>query len=156
MLPRPVASNLFLAFWCVGRSSFRVLAPFKIHLRKMSDINLILIVPINQPISQSDEKVSKWVAYTCKEAWILLNLSGTSRIYISNSEGSKRLQFSILTQYSRICKYEFPKRSLYLFWDNFKQSVGLQGFYQFYYTLAKCLAERARQCHINCNSLFQS
>ena len=62
------------------------------------------------------------------------------------SERSKRLQFSFFPLYSRICKYEFPKRSLYLYWDNFKQSVGLQGFYQFYYTLAKCLAERARQC----------
>ena len=41
----------------------------------------------------------------------------------------------IFPLYSRICKYEFPKRSLYLYWDNFKQSVGLQGFYQFYYTL---------------------
>ena len=43
----------------------------------------------------------------------------------------------IFPLYSRICKYEFPKRSLYLYWDNFKQSVGLQGFYQFYYTLAE-------------------
>ena len=41
----------------------------------------------------------------------------------------------IFPPYSRICKYEFPKRSLYHYWDNFKQSVGLQGFYQFYYTL---------------------
>ena len=54
--------------------------------------------------------------------------------------------FQFFPLYSRICKYEFPKRSLYLYWDNFKQSVGLQGFYQFYYTLAKCLAERAHQC----------
>ena len=54
-----------------------------------------------------------------------------------NSEGSKRLLFSIFPLYSRICKYEFPKRSLCLYWDNFKQSVGLQGFYQFYYTLAE-------------------
>ena len=54
--------------------------------------------------------------------------------------------FQFFPLYSRICKYEFPKRSLYFNWDNFKQSVGLQGFYQFYYTLAKWLAERAHQC----------
>ena len=41
----------------------------------------------------------------------------------------------IFPLYSRICNYEFPKRSLYHYWDNFKQSVGLQGFYQLYYTL---------------------
>ena len=65
-------------------------------------------------------------------------------MYKTNSEGSKRLLFSILTQYSRICKYECPKRSLYLYWDNFKQSVGLQGFYQFYYTFRDTKRLRVR------------
>lgn len=64
-----------------------------------------------------------------------------SKVKHKNKERSKRLQFSIPPPppplYSRICKDEFPKRSLYLYWDNFKQSVGLQGFYQFYYTLAE-------------------
>ena len=49
----------------------------------------------------------------------------------------------IFPLYSRICKYEFPKRSLYHYWDNFKQSVGLQGFYQLYYTL-RDTTERVR------------
>ena len=52
----------------------------------------------------------------------------------SNTQPARRIFFAL---YSKICKYEFPKRSLYLYWDNFKQSVGLQGFYQFYYTLAE-------------------
>ena len=33
---------------------------------------------------------------------------------------------------------------IYLYWDNFKQSVGLQGFYQFYYTLAERAARLCR------------
>ena len=61
-------------------------------------------------------------------------------------KGIRGYSFQFFSLYSRISKYEFPKRSLYVYWDKFKQSVGLQGFYQFYYTLAKCLAERARQC----------
>ena len=54
------------------------------------------------------------------------------------------LQFSIFRLYSRICNYEFLQRSLFLYWDNFKQSVGLQlqGFYQFYY-FYYTFAERA-------------
>ena len=64
----------------------------------------------------------------------------------SNRSVSSVRKKNFFPLYSKICKYEFPKRSLYLYWDNFKQSVGLQGFYQFYYTLAKCLAERAHQC----------
>ena len=54
----------------------------------------------------------------------------------SNSSVSSVRKKNFFPLYSKICKYEFPKRSLYLYWDNFKQSVGLQGFYQFYYTLA--------------------
>ena len=50
----------------------------------------------------------------------------------------------IFPPYSRICKYEFPKRSLYHYWDNFKQSVGLQGFYQLYYTLRDTTERVAR------------
>ena len=52
-------------------------------------------------------------------------------------KGVRGYSFQFPPLYLRICKYEFPKRSLYLYWDNFKQSVGLQGFYQFYYTLAE-------------------
>ena len=52
------------------------------------------------------------------------------------AKGVRGYSFQFFPLYSRICKYEFPRRSLYLYWDNFKQSVGLQGFYQFYYTLA--------------------
>ena len=53
------------------------------------------------------------------------------------TKGVRGYSFQFFPLYSKICKYEFPKRSLYLYWDNFKQSVGLQGFYQFYYTLAE-------------------
>ena len=55
----------------------------------------------------------------------------------------------IFPLYSRICKYEFPKRSLYLYWDNFKQSVGLQGFFQFYYTLRDTNGVRVLWCQSN-------
>ena len=59
-------------------------------------------------------------------------------------KGVRGYSFHFFPLYSRICKYEFPKRSLYLYWDNFKQSVGLQGFYQFYYTLAQRLTQLSR------------
>ena len=85
---------------------------------------------------------------------------------LSHANGSNNISFSgtldcwgiakgvrIFPLYSRICKYEFLKRSLYLYWDNFKQSVSLQGFYQFYYTFRDTNGLRVRWVELSASVL---
>ena len=87
--------------------------------------------------SQSEKKLARLAANQMKKSTNKLNRDARETQTMNRpgqfiAKGVRGYSFQFFPLHSRIYKYEFPKRSLYLYWDNFKQSVGLQGFYQFY------------------------